>query len=148
MYRHTQTSPWQRLFFIVPAMFFSIAFFLRNDTMLLSLMLIVGTAMLIIAFSFQELTISDEGDHLNVRFGPLPIFGSRIKYEDITAVERNRTMVMDGWGIHYIPFRGWTLNLFGFECVKITRGHRVLRVGTNDSANLTQLIESRIRHEA
>ena len=32
-----------------------------------------------------------------------------------------------------MPGRGWTYNLWGFDCVKLTLGRKIIRVGTNDA---------------
>ena len=48
----------------------------------------------------------------------------------MTAVEAGRSSLIDGWGIHWIPGRGWTYNLWGFGCVVIQQGKKTTRVGT------------------
>ena len=82
---------------------------------------------------FGSLTISDEGEWLALRFGPLPVLRKTIRYADITGVEVGRTTIIDGWGIHYMPGRGWTYNIWGFGCVKLTLGRKIIRVGTDDA---------------
>ena len=76
-------------------------------------------------------------------YGPLPLFRKRIRYADITAVEKSRSNVIDGWGIHYIPGRGWTYNLWGFDCVKLQLDKKVVRVGSNDAENLAAFLKQR-----
>ena len=61
---------------------------------------------------------------LALRFGPLPVLRKTFRYADITGVEIGRTSVIDGWGIHYMPGRGWTYNLWGFNCVKLCWAER------------------------
>ena len=97
------------------------------------------------ALVFGTLTVRDEGDHLVLRFGPVPVFGTLIRYADLTAVEPGRTSLIDGWGIHYIPWRGWTYNLWGFGCVKLTLGKRVIRVGSDDVENLAAFLKAKIQ---
>ena len=80
--------------------------------------------------------IRDEGDCLAIRFGPLPVFRKLIRYADIRGVEVGRTRIIDGWGVHYILGRGWTYNLWGFDCVKLTLGRKIIRVGTDDAEAL------------
>ena len=77
--------------------------------------------------------------------GPVPVFGTLIRYADLTAVEPGRTSIIDGWGIHYIPWRGWTYNLWGFGCVKLTLGKRVIRVGSDDVENLAAFLKTKIQ---
>ena len=78
---------------------------------------------------FGSLTIRDDGEWLALRFGPLPLLRKTIRYADITGVEIGRTTIIDGWGIHFIPGRGWTYNVWGFACVKLTLGRKIIRVG-------------------
>ena len=144
MYSHTQTNPWQAFFFIMPAMATVAAWFLRSEPAVFAGAIVMSGLLLIVACSFQSLTVFDNGDHLRVRFGPIGLFGSRIYYRDITSAKAGLTALIDGWGIHYVPFRGWTMNLFGFECVKIAKGARVLRIGSDDSENLARFLTERI----
>ena len=67
----------------------------------------------------------------------------RIRYADITGVEIGRTGIIDGWGIHYIPGRGWTYNLWGFDCVKLTLGRKIIRVGTDDAEDLVKFLREK-----
>jgi hypothetical protein len=62
----------------------------------------------------------------------------------MTAVEQGQTSLIDGWGIHFIPLRGWTFNLWGFDCAKITLGSKVVRVGTDDAENLVTFLRERL----
>ncbi len=66
-----------------------------------------------------------------------------IRYADITGVEVGRTSILDGWGIHFIPGRGWTYNLWGFACVKLTLGRKIIRVGTDDAEGLARVIREK-----
>ena len=91
-----------------------------------------------------SLCVRDEGEWLALRYGPLPILRKRIRYAHITAVEPDRTKVIDGWGIHYIIGRGWTYNLWGFGCVKLTLGKKVIRVGTDDVDNLAEFLKGKV----
>ena len=63
--------------------------------------------------AFASLTASDEGEHLALRFGPLPLLRKTIRYAELPGIELGRTSHPDGWGIHYILGRGWTYNIFG-----------------------------------
>ena len=74
---------------------------------------------------------------LRLRFGPLPAFSRRIPRAEIVSAERGRSAVIDGWGIHWVPGRGWTWNVHGRDCVELrmTDGRQV-RVGTDDPVGL------------
>lgn len=145
MYAHVQRSPFHFMLYLLAAFMFVFAWQIRTDVAPSVVVLLVAVVMLVLALSFQTLTISDrEGQHLDVRYGPLNLFGTRIDYSDITAVEQGKTSIIDGWGIHFIPFRGWTINLWGFECVKIWRGEKLIRIGSDDSENLVQFLRERL----
>ena len=90
------------------------------------------------------LTVRDEGDALDVRFGWISLFGRRIAWDQITAVQRARSKVIDGWGIHYIPGRGTTWNLWGFDCVELTVGGKTLRIGSDDADTLAAYVSARL----
>ena len=96
------------------------------------------------AVSFRTLTVSDAGQHLSVRFGPLPLFRKSIAYEKITSVEAGTTALIDGWGIHYIPGRGETWNLWGWDCAVLHLDSKIIRVGTDDRENLVEFLQERI----
>jgi hypothetical protein len=144
MYQHTQRSPLHLLLYLPAGFSFFLAWQIRNDATPSIVVAILAVVLMVLAFSFQTLTVSDHGEFLDVRYGPLNLFGTRIAYRDITAVEPGTTSLIDGWGIHFVPFRGWTLNLWGFECVKLTRNKTTIRIGTNDSENLIDLIREKI----
>ena len=92
---------------------------------------------------FTSLTIRDEGDWLALCFGPLPLLRKTVRYADITGVEVGRTRIINGWGIHYFPGRGWTYNIWGFACVKLTLGRKTIRVGTDDAEGLAKVIREK-----
>lgn len=149
MYEHIQRSPVHILLYLLSVFTFVAAWLMRSDAMPSILAVIVAAILFVLALSFQTLTVSDhEGEHLVIRYGPLNLFGTRIFYSDITAVEQGTTSLIDGWGIHFIPFRGWTWNLWGFECAKISRGKAVTRVGTDDSKNLVDFLQGKIEKDS
>ena len=145
MYEHVQRSPVHVLLYLLSAFTFVLAWQIRSDAAPGIAAVIVAIILFVLALSFQTLTVYDhEGEHLVIRYEPLNLFGTRILYREITAVEPGKTSLIDGWGIHFIPFRGWTWNLWGFECVKISRGNKVTRVGTDDSANLVEFLKGKL----
>ena len=88
-----------------------------------------------LALAFRWLETSDQGDHLLIRFGPLPSFWKRVKYEGVRGVKRDRSLLIEGWGIHLGP-RGWVWNLWGREVVELEREEGRLRIGTDDPEGL------------
>ncbi|HYW81334.1 MAG TPA: hypothetical protein VE890_17250 [Thermoguttaceae bacterium] len=142
-YKHTQTAPLGILLFALGVGMFVGAWFVRDDPVAVWVLPIMALLVCVFAFSFQHLTVEDEGDRLAVRFGPLPLFCKRIAYGQIQRVEADRTTLVDGWGIHYVPGRGWTYNLWGFDCVKLTLNGRMLRIGSDDVENLLVFLRSK-----
>ena len=144
MYEHVQRSPLHLLLYLPAAGAFVVAWQIRTDVAPSIIVGVVAILLVLFALSFQTLTVADRNEHLAIRYGPLNLFGSRIAFRDITEVEQGKSSLIDGWGIHFIPFRGWTFNLWGFECVKVHVGKKVVRVGTNDSENLVTYLRERI----
>jgi hypothetical protein len=145
-YDHIQTAPIYLLVLIVAVSLLVGAIFVGSDEPgLTAVLLVSGLPMAITAFSFRHLRIRDEGEKLTVRFGPLPLFGTRFAYSDIASVDRDKTTWSDGFGIHWVPQRGWTYNLWGFDCVRLTmRNGRIYRVGTNDTDALYTFLQQRL----
>jgi hypothetical protein len=71
------------------------------------------------------------------------LLSKRFRYADITGVEIGRTFILDGWGMHFMPGRGWTYNIWGFGCVKLTLGGKIIRVGTDDAEGLAKVIQAK-----
>lgn len=143
-YHHVQQGCWHYVVSGSSAVVFVIAWLARGDPGATIALSIAGVLVLAIGFGFAQLTVEDEVDRLAVRYGPLPLFWRRIPYARITAVEPDRTRLLDGWGIHYGPGRGWTYNLWGFDCVKLSLGDKVIRIGTDDLENLVAFLQARI----
>ena len=123
---------------------FAGSFVVRSRPPLDIILLAIAAIFAFCGLVFGSLTVSDEGQWLALRFGPLPLLGKRIRYSEITGVETGRTRFIDGWGVHYVPGRGWTYNLWGFDCVKLTLGRKVVRVGTDDAENLAKFLGEKI----
>ena len=143
-YSKTQEAPLQYLLYGVVAVLLPLAWLNRQEPAAVVVLACVAVVMILAGLAFGTMTVRDEGARLAIRYGPLPIFRRQIPYAAITAVEPGRTSVIDGWGIHYIPFRGMTYNLWGFGCAKLTLGRRVIRIGSEDIDNLVSFIRSRI----
>ena len=68
--------------------------------------------------------------------------------DDIEKVEVGRTMILDGWGIHYSVRGGWVWNLWGRDCVALRlKNGGVLRIGTDDASNLAGFLEGKIARQ-
>ena len=110
-------------------------------------LILAGTALALAlaGMCFGRLTIRDEGKRLAARYGPLPAFRTFVPYADITSVDPGRTSLIDGWGMHHIPGRGSTYNLWGFSCVKLRVGKRTVRFGTDDVEGLTAFLREKLQ---
>jgi len=142
-YDHTQRGALRTLLDLSAGLMFVMAWLSRAVRVPALILVGTGAVFLALGLCFRELTIRDAGDHLRVRFGPLPLFGTRIRYDEITAVEPARTSWLDGWGIHWLPGRGWTYNIWGFDCVRLTVGGRTISVGTDDVDNLVRFLREK-----
>ncbi len=143
-YEHTQRGLWHFLLFAVAAGCLVGSWSLRHEPLGHYICLGISLLMIVIGFSFMHLTLRDEQDSLAVRFGPLPLMFTRIPYDKIRSVEPGQTTLLDGWGVHYIPGRGTTYNIWGFRCVRVELVNRTLRIGTDDVENLVQFLRHRM----
>ena len=110
------------------------------------LLFAIGGLLFVLAQCFGRLTVSDQDDRVVICFGPLPLFRRYILYDDIESVQRGRTTILDGWGIHLSPSGGWVWNLWGFDCVDVIyRQGRKLRIGTDDPEGLESFLKQRTR---
>lgn len=146
-YEHTQKAP---LGWILLAAGAVAAVYVCVLAVLVDPMAAVALAPIIVlfgclAFCFGSLSVRDEGQYLRVRFGPVPVFGTKIPYAQMTGAEPARSDVLDGWGIHWIPGRGWIYNLWGFDCVRIRLGKKMVRIGTDNVEGLAAFLQTRIR---
>jgi hypothetical protein len=143
-YERTQRAPLHYILWAVGAALLIGAWQSRAEPVAVIVLVAAAVAMLLAAQMFASLTVRDEGDFLALRYGPLPVFRKRIRYADITHVEPGRTSIIDGWGIHYLPGRGTTYNLWGFGCVKLSLGRKTIRIGSDDVDNLTEFLRGKI----
>ncbi|MCG3149716.1 MAG: hypothetical protein PCFJNLEI_03181 [Verrucomicrobiae bacterium] len=105
---------------------------------------VVALILVALAYCFKTLTVQDERTHLAIRYGPVPVFSKRVSYAAMTDVKRARSTFLDGWGIHWSPGRGWTYNLWGFDCVEIRLGGKLIRIGTDDAEALAHFLQSKL----
>ena len=56
-----------------------------------------------------------------------------------------RTLILDGWGVHYSIRGGWVWNLWGRDCVVVHQKDKsILRIGTDDAEGLAAFLHERI----
>ena len=143
-YEHTQRGLWHLLLFAVAAVCFVVGWLLGRESAAHYVCLGIALLMIFIGCCFMKLTVRDESDALAVRFGPFPLFFTRVPYEKMRQARPDRTKVLDGWGIHYLPGRGTTYNIWGFDCVRVDLENRTIRIGTDDVENLVAFLHGRM----
>jgi hypothetical protein len=143
-YVHTQRAPLWLILEATALYFVFAAWLVRTIPGLVLIMIVVGILMMGLGFAVRHLTVEDEGDHLAIRFGPLRLFRTRLAYEDIRGVEVGRTLILDGWGIHWSLRGGWVWNLWGRDCVIVHLPRGVFVLGTDDPINLERFLEDKI----
>ena len=143
-YEHTQHGGWHYIVLAAAVAMLTGVWLAREVPVVPFILLATATVLIIVSFMFGSLMIRDEGEYLALRYGPLPIIRKRFRYADITSVEPDRTKIIDGWGIHYVLGRGWTYNLWGFGCTKLTLGRKVVRVGSDDVENLLVFLRGKV----
>lgn len=112
---------------------------------------ILGTmagVFVLLGVSFQHLRVRDEGDSLQVAFGPLAIVRRQVRYSDILSAKRGRSRWLDGWGIHWMPDKGWIWNIRGRDVVELKLNGGRMRVGTDDPDGLLEHLQQRIGSRA
>ncbi len=142
-YAHTQRAPLHYIIYCVALILICFAWGSRSYSGATVVLLVTAGVLVVVALSFRTLTVSDEGQQLSVRFGPIPIFGTSIPYSDITRVESGRSSWIDGWGIHWLPGRGWAYNLWGFSCAVVHLGNTIIRIGTDDVEGLVDFLKQK-----
>jgi hypothetical protein len=146
-YLHTQKAPLCLILYGSALLCFALAW-MAGSPPGLYIAATVGLLIALLAPAFHHLTVEDEGDRLAVRFGPLPLFRRTVPYADIEKVEVGRTLILDGWGIHYSLRGGWVWNLWGRDCVVLyLKNGGVLRIGTDDAANLARSLEGKVAQQ-
>ena len=99
-YNHTQHGRWHYLFLALSAAMLVavwltrrvfVAWLTHRELAVLNAVLGIAAIFALCGLVFGSLTIRDEGDHLALRFGPLPVLRKTFRYADITGVEIGRT---------------------------------------------------------
>jgi len=143
-YSHTQKGHLDTILIAAGLAVLALALLLHANPITFYGLVFLAAVVYAVGLAFGRLTIEDKGDHLLLRYGPLPVFRKRIAYDAITGVRRSTSHLIDGWGIHYVPWRGWTYNVWGFDCVELQLGKRRLRIGTDDPNRLLAAIQEKI----
>lgn len=143
-YEHTQTGPLDLILLAVAAAVGTGAHFSDGQPAVKYGLLFLSAVFVLEAASFANLTVRDDGERLAARFGWLPIYRWNVRWDTIESVATSRTSLSDGWGVHWLPGRGWTINLWGYDCVELRVKGRTVRIGTDEPAELAAYIQERI----
>lgn len=143
-YQHTQESRVRRI--AVPAIVVLLigCWLTQNVLGLWIVFLAFAATFAFILAICQRMTVLDEGEFIVIRWGPVPCLRARIRCDTIREVNAGRTRFIDGWGIHYVPWRGWTYNLWGFDCAILKTDRGTIRIGTDDASNLVHYLREKI----
>lgn len=143
-YSHTQKAPLSLILCASALACFGLAWMVGDSPGVL-IAGSVGLLIALLASAFHHLTVEDRGDVLAILFGPVPLFRRSVRYADIEKADVGRTLILEGWGIHYSIRGGWVWNLWGRDCVVIHfKNSGTLRIGTDDAENLAGFLEGKI----
>ncbi len=144
-YEHKQQG-WIHIPMEVIAILMLLVIWLPDVPFQVMLGLTIGAGILVLlTLMFRTLTIKDEGENLLAQFGPWPVFRKRIPYERIVSAEAGKTSLIDGLGYHWIPMRGWTLNIAGRDCVHLQMlSGSSIRLGTDDVQGLLEVVNRKL----
>lgn len=145
-YQHTQRGPWSFVLLAVVASNLTLAVCLWGNEPAWASWLFLSVALLMtfMTFCFQSLTTTVSETSLRVHFGPIPLLEKKVLLEEIVSVRPEKSSLLDGWGVHWTPGKGWIYNMWGFDCLAINLGTRHFRVGTNDPDQLCEVLERAI----
>jgi len=144
-YSHTQHAPLHWLLWATAVLMVVLGLFAGQEVRWVEYLLYgVAALVAVLALCFRTLTVSDEGDALTIRFGPIALFRKRVSYASMSSAAPARSAILDGWGVHWLPGRGWTWNLWGRDCVEIETTRGVVRVGTDDREGLADFLRTRL----
>ncbi len=143
-YQHIQRGYFHHLLYLTAFGMLLGAWLSRQVVIPAIVLAITGAVMLVFSAGLHYLLVRDEGRWLVVQFGPLPLLGTRIEYDQIESVEPDRTILLDGFGVHWVPGRGTTYNIWGFDCVKLRVAGRTVRIGTDDVSGLTAFLRDQL----
>ncbi len=153
-YEHRQYGGWWVMCAVLALGMFGLAVLLIISEQIdlgVALMLAgAGAFLLVVASMVGYLDVRDEGDRLSARFGPLPFFGTAIRYEDIESVRRARTAMLYGFGLQGLPGLFLVLNIWGFDAVQVRMKRRrgiwlakTVIIGTDDAENLLEFLQEK-----
>jgi hypothetical protein len=143
-YSHTQQAPGYLILYGTALVCLGIGWLIGN-TPGVYIASAIGVFIALLGPAFHHLTIEDRGDTLAIRFGPVGLFRRTVRYADIKSAEIGRTLILDGWGIHFSVRGGSVWNLWGRDCVVVSfKNGGKLRIGTDDVDHLAGFLRQKI----
>jgi len=146
-YDHTQTGGWHWIM-APPGVVLLMAGVLAGE----AATVVAGVILILIAGMVGHLRVWDDGDALRVRFGPLPLLGTRIPYDQVERVEVSRTSWLQGWGVHGWPGAWLVYNIWGFGAVTLhlKEPRTIFRfrrhvIGTDEPEALARFLRGRLK---
>jgi hypothetical protein len=143
-YTHTQFGKLHRVVYLFILVFVVCAFWQRDEPFAVLVILVAAAFLGFLGATMAQMTVRDEGDALALVYGPVPLFRRRIPYSSMRTVRLSRSKLIDGLGIHFVPWRGWTYNLWGFDCAEVHCQRGTIRIGSDDAENLVRFLERRL----
>ncbi len=134
-YHEIQRSWWTWLIFAIVLVEISIPLLVPIPREAGIAMMVGAGVITVIAFAFASLTISDTVANLRVQFGPLPLAGTEIPYNEILEIEQEKSTFLDGWGLRRVR-GGWLWNVWGYDCIKVVTEKKTVRIGTQKPEEL------------
>lgn len=157
-YEHRQHGPWHIMFQVMGLGTCTIAAWQalkgRATDGLLIPLVVVGALLLLAAALIGYLDVWDTGDRLTIRFGPLPLMGTSIPYQNIESVESAYPSLLYGYGIHGLPGLFIVFNIWGPDAIRIRLKRRTaiwraktVIVGTDEPDRLLEFLRGKIRQQ-
>jgi len=103
----------------------------------------VAAILIVCVILSLNLTVSVDGDSIEIRFGP-GLIRKKFKLKDINSCTVVRNRLWYGWGIRWMP-KGWLFNVSGLDAVELLmRNGKVYRIGTDEPHKLNGFIQSKL----
>lgn len=136
-YRHTQSGGVQLTIFAVAFVVFAFFGFRAGWPPALLFALAI---LFVLGILFYSLTVEISGGVLECRFGP-GLIRKRFALRDVLDARPVRNRWYYGWGIRWIPPRGWMFNISGFDAVELSLASgKYFRIGTDQPEELAAAI--------
>jgi hypothetical protein len=113
----------------------------------LYILVILTSTFLICLLTFYRLTITVDNTHISFKLG-IGLVSKSYKIEDLSSCTSVTNSAIYGIGIRMLP-SGWLFNVSGLKAIELRFKHKtsVVRIGTNNPDEISQLIQSLIGGE-